>query len=74
MLEPLAESGVSPMPAMSSEPDTGWTEETPSTALVAVAEAEMLTSSVPVLFTYEGGMAVARALPDDTDPATVTLP
>lgn len=74
MLEPLAESRVSPMPAMSSEPDTGWTEETPSTALVAVAEAEMLTSSVPVLFTYEGGMAVARALPDDTDPATVTLP
>ena len=74
MLEPLAESGSSPMPSMSGEPDAGWSGEATPTALEVVAAAEMYTSSIPVVFTYEGGMAVARALPEDTDPSSVTLP
>jgi hypothetical protein len=73
MLEPLSASAASPFPAASTATD-GWTGETTSTALVVAAEAEMFTSTVPVVYTYEGDMAVARALPEGTDPATVTLP
>ena len=74
MLSPVAETGTSPLPAPSATPDTGWTDESTPTALVMAAEADMFTSSVPVVYTYEGGMAVARALPEGTDPNAVTLP
>lgn len=73
MLEPLSASAASPWAAASTAPD-GWPGETTSTALVVAAEAEMFTSTVPVVYTYEGDMAVARALPEGTDPASVTLP
>ena len=74
MLAPLTETGTSPLPAASAEPEAGLAEETTPTALVLAAEADMFTSSVPVVYTYAGGVAVARALPEDTDPASVTLP
>ncbi len=74
MLSPVADTGASPLSAPSASPDTGWTEETTPTALVMAAEADMFTSSVPVVYTYDGGMAVARALPEGTDPNAVTLP
>lgn len=73
MLEPLAESEASPMPESSPEAGTGWAQEASST-VVATAEAMMLTSAVPVVYTYEGDMAVARELPDGVDPGAVTMP
>ena len=47
MLEPFPETGASPMPLVSAEPGDGWADETTPSALVAAAEAQMFTSTVP---------------------------
>jgi hypothetical protein len=73
LLEPLPESATSPAPESSPETGGDWAQEASSTA-VATAEAMMLTSAVPVVYTYEGDMAVARELPDGVDPSSVTMP
>jgi hypothetical protein len=73
LLRPFSESQSVPLPA-ASDSAGGVATETSSTAVINVAEAEMLTSTVPVVYTFEGTMAVARELPDGTDAATITLP
>jgi hypothetical protein len=73
MLDPVSAYAASPLPVAASA--TGdRTGDTTSTAVVVAAEAEMFTSTVPVVYTYDGDMVVARALPEGTDPSTVTLP
>jgi hypothetical protein len=74
MLRPLSGAAAAPLAAEATSPVDGSAAETTTTAIVATAEAALFTSSVPVVYTFEGDMAVARALPADTDPYAVTLP
>jgi hypothetical protein len=73
MLEPLSESATTPAPESSAQAGGDWAQEATATA-VATAEAMLLTSAVPVVYTYGGDMAVARELPEGVDPGAVTVP
>lgn len=74
MLRPVLGDAVSPLPAATAAPYDGSSGETTTTAIVATAEADLFTSSVPVVYTFDGDMAIARALPEGTDPYAVQLP
>jgi hypothetical protein len=74
MLQPFSGEAAAALPAASATPDVGPVDETTTTAIVVTAEAELFTSSVPVVYTLDGDMAIARALPEGTDPYAVQLP
>lgn len=74
MLQPVSGEAASPLRAATNAPYDGSAGVTTTTAIVATAEAELFTSSVPVIYTLDGDMAIARALPQGTDPYSVQLP
>lgn len=73
MLRPTAAPSVNS--TQSAAPATPW----PSASSVPEpagtgATTDIVTSAQPVLYVYQGAMAVARELPAGTDPASVQLP
>jgi hypothetical protein len=76
LLRPVTESKGVPSPGAASQSGGDWAagaSPEPSTSATE-ATAQLYGASVPIVYTYQGTMAVARALPTGTDPATVTLP
>jgi hypothetical protein len=69
----IATATVGPSTAPGAEIGVAGASPIPSAVATAVAMAA-LVSTIPLVYTYDGELAVARELPAGIDPATVVLP